>query len=252
MTTSTGIDWDWATRTGGALSSSQRRRLMATVTRSLPALLADRARLAAGRRGAGRLDFAGLRLPDSALARAAEAEAQESLSAHVLGHSYRTYFFGRVLADLDGARYDDEVVYISCLLHDLQLEHPTPGSCFAVTGAERAVGFVSRSGATPDQIQAIGTAIATHITPGNGNDDLSHPGRFIYAGASVDVIGSRMSQLDPAWVNELLQRHPRHNFSKHMITALTNEAKAMPQGRTRWLNTHTGLLHLIRLAPFAE
>ncbi|WP_191093745.1 HD domain-containing protein [Nocardia colli] len=248
----TGIDLDWATRTSGALSSKQRRQLMATVTRSLPALLADRARLAAGRRGAGRLDLAGLRLPDSTLARAAETEAHESLSIHVLAHSYRTYFFGRVLADLDGACYDDELVYVSCLLHDLNLEHPTPGSCFAVTGAERAARFVSAAGATPDRTQAIATAITTHITPGNGNDDLSIPGRFIYAGASADVIGARISELDPTWVNELLELHPRHNFTKHMITAMTNEAKAMPQGRTRWLNTHTGLLQLIRFAPFAE
>ncbi|MFE9579315.1 phosphohydrolase [Nocardia sp. NPDC006044] len=247
-----GMDGDWATRTRGALSGRQRRGLMVTVTRSLPALLADRARLAAGRRGAGRLEFAGLRLPDSALARAAETEARESLSIHVRAHSYRTYFFGRVLADLDGARYDDELVYVSCLLHDLQLEHPTPGSCFAVTGAERAARFVADAGATPEQARTIGTAITTHITPGNGNDDLSIPGRFIYAGASADVIGARISELDPAWVTELLQLHPRHNFSKHMINALTTEAKAMPQGRTRWLNTHTGLLHLIRLAPFPE
>lgn len=251
MTTTTGIDWDWATRTGGALSSRQRRQLMATVTRALPALLADRARLIAGRSGTGRLDFAGLRLPDSSLARAAEAEAHEALSPHVLCHSYRTYYFGRVLADLDGAPYDDELVYVSCLLHDLHLEHPTPGSCFAVTGAQRAVDFVATAGATPAQIQAIGAAIATHITPGNGKN-LSDPGRFIYAGASVDVIGSRISELDSTWVEELLQRHPRHNFSKHMIAALTNEAKAMPQGRTRWLNTRTGLLHLIRYAPFSE
>ncbi|MFI7001291.1 HD domain-containing protein [Nocardia sp. NPDC050175] len=251
MTMLTGIDWDWATRTSGALSSRQRRQLMVTVTRALPAMLADRARLTSGRRGAGRLDFAGLRLPDSTLARAAEVEAHESLSPHVLGHSYRTYFFGRVLAELDGARYDDEVAYIACLLHDLQLEHPTPGSCFAVTGAKRAVDFVSSAGATPTQVQAIGHAIATHITPGDGKN-LSDPGRFIYAGASVDVIGSRMSELDPTWVAELLKRHPRLNFSKHMITALTNEAKAMPQGRTRWLNTHTGLLQLIRYAPFSE
>ncbi|MFI6042239.1 hypothetical protein ACIA8C_11425 [Nocardia sp. NPDC051321] len=156
-----------------------------------------------------------------------------------------------MLADLDGAHYDDELAYVSCLLHDLHLEHPTAGSCFAVTGAQRAVDFVATAGATPTQIQGIGAAIATHITPGNGKD-LSDPGRFIYAGASVDVIGGRMSELDPEWVDDLLQRHPRHNFSKHMITALTNEAKAMPRGRTRWLNTRTGLLHLIRYAPFSE
>ncbi|MGW4845627.1 phosphohydrolase [Nocardia brasiliensis] len=251
MGTPTGIDGEWAIRTGGALSSRQRRQLLVTVTRALPALIADRARLAAGRRGAGRLDFAGLRLPDSALARAAEEQAREALSIHVLGHSYRTYFFGRVLADLDGARYDDELVYIASLLHDLQLEHPTPGRCFAVTGAERAVEFVTGAGATAEQAAAIGTAIATHITPGTGKD-LSEPGRFIYAGASVDVVGARMADLDPAWVAELLHRHPRHNFATHMSAALSNEAAAVPRGRTRWLITRAAMRPLITHAPFDE
>ncbi|MET7771351.1 HD domain-containing protein [Nocardia sp. NPDC005366] len=245
-----GTDWEWATRTGGALSGAQRRHLAAALARAVPGLLAARATRAIGRTGAGRLEFEGLRIPDSALARAAELQARESLSIHVLEHSYRTYFFGRVLADLDGARVDDELVYVACLLHDLCLEQPTPGRCFAVSGGVAAVEFALREGVEPDRAATIGAAIAAHITPGVAAD-LNDPGGFVSAGASVDVIGSRIGELDRDWVDELLTRHPRHELKRHLIAAFDAEAKAVPHGRSKLLVT-AGFNQMIRFAPFTE
>jgi hypothetical protein len=242
------MDWEWARRSGGVLSGSQRRQLTAKLVAGVPRLVAGQAAFALGRRGSGRVDFA--RLPDSKLAKAAEAEARECLSIHVLEHSYRSYFFGRALAEFDGTRYDDELAYISCLLHDLQLEHPTPGRCFAVTGAERAEEFVIGAGATPEQAQTIAAAIAAHLTVGVADrvDDLG----FVAAGAGVDVFGARMSDLDPTWVTDLLHRHPRHNLKQHLTTAITNEAAAVPDGRTQWLIATAGFRQLIRRAPFPQ
>ncbi|MFQ6393420.1 phosphohydrolase [Nocardia sp. KC 131] len=245
-----GIDWEWATRTGGTLTKKQRRTLTVEIARALPTVLPDRVKVALGRRGRGRLEFGGVLLPDSKLARAAETEARESLSIHILEHSFRSYFFGRVLAELDGADYDDELAYVSCLLHDLQLEHPTPGRCFAVTGGERAAAFAARSGASPERAQAIGAAIAAHITPGV-MADLGDIGGFVSAGASADVIGTRMSELDPAWVEELVHRHPRHDFKRHAAAAFRAEAEAVPHGRAALLIS-TGFLHMLRMAPFTE
>ncbi|MGV9972728.1 phosphohydrolase [Nocardia beijingensis] len=246
----TGLDWAWATSTGGALSRQQRRGLAIATARTLPAMVTNRVRLALGRRGRGRLEFAGLRLPDSALAVAAETEARESLSPHMLNHSLRTYYFGRVLADLDGAAYDDELVYVSCLLHDLHLENPTPGRCFAVVGGERAVALALGAGAPPERAQAIGAAIAAHLTPGVA-DDLGDPGGFVSAGASVDVLGTRLAELDREWVAELLRRHPRLEFKRHAVAAFRAETKAMPEGRIHWLN-RAGFQTMVRMSPFAE
>ncbi|WP_062992498.1 hypothetical protein [Nocardia anaemiae] len=245
-----GLDWEWARRTGGALSGSQRRQLTAKLVAGVPRLVAGQAALALGRRRSGRVDFAELQLPDSRLAKAAEEEARECLSTPVLEHSYRSYFFGRALAEFDGTKYDDELAYVSCLLHDLRLEHPTPGRCFAVTGAERAVEFVLGAGATPEQAQTIGAAIAAHLTIGVADtvDDLG----FVSAGAAVDVFGARMSDLDPSWVDELLHRNPRHNFKRHVTEAFTNEAAAVPDGRARWLIRTAGFRQLIARAPFSE
>ncbi|WP_232839469.1 MULTISPECIES: HD domain-containing protein [Nocardia] len=244
------LDWEWATRTGGALSGAQRRRLAAALARAVPGLLAAKAASALGGRGKGRLEFEGLRVPDSGLAVAAERRARESLSTHMLEHSYRTYFFGRVLADLDGARFDDELVYVACLLHDLRLEQPTPGRCFAVTGAEAAVEFALREGTAPDRAEAIGAAIASHITPGVAAD-LGDPGGFVSAGASVDVIGARVGEFDREWIADLLTRHPRRELKRHLVAAFDAEAKAVPQGRTKLLVT-AGFNQMVRVAPFGE
>ncbi|QIS16635.1 phosphohydrolase [Nocardia arthritidis] len=247
MTAPTGMDWDWAIDTGGNLSGSQRRQQLGLFLAAAPQLIAGRVKLAMGRRGNGRCDLGDV--PDSKLAKAAEIEARECLTPHVLEHSYRTYFFGRALYEFVGAPYDDELAYVASLLHDLKLEHPTPGRCFAVTGAERAVDFVKAHGATPEQAATIGAGIAAHLTVGVAQQlgDLG----FVSAGAGTDVFGTGLAEMSPDWVAALLRQHPRHDFKRHMRAAVAAESAAVPGGRTKWLST-VGFQQLIQLAPFAE
>lgn len=251
LTVTPALDWEWATRTGGNLTAAQRRALtFGLLRRTAPSLVLGRIRHGLGRRGAGRLDLAELRLPDTALARAAEVEAREQLSDYLLAHSYRTYFFARALAELDKVDFDDEIGYVASLLHDLKLETPTPGRCFAVVGGESANEFALRHGAPAERAESIGAAIAAHINP-DAAANLSDPGGFVSAGASVDVLGRRLSDLDAAFVGDLLARHPRHHLKQNLIDCFEAEAAAVPDGRIHWLKG-TGFLQLIKLAPFAE
>lgn len=249
--TTTELDWHWATRTGGEVSSAQRRALLGRLFRALPAMVGDAVKTRVGRRGQGRVEFESIAVPDSALALAAEQEARDCVTGHVLEHSYRTYFFGKALALLDGVQVDDELVYVSSLLHDLQLEHPTPGRCFAVVGGERAAQFVRAQGAPEDRAEAVGAAIAAHITLG-ASENLSDPGGFVSAGAGTDVFGLRLSDLDAAWVEELLRRHPRLEFKRHMLKAWANEGAAVPKGRAAWLTRYAAFPLLVKAAPFSE
>jgi hypothetical protein len=249
--TTTELDWHWSTRSGGALTPAQRRALLKPLIRALPAVVGDAIRTRRGRRGQGRLDFGSIRLPDSALARAAEQEAREVLSPHVLEHSYRTYFFGKALAGIDGVTVDDELVYVASLLHDLNLERPTPGRCFAVAGGERAAQFVSAHGGADERAQAVGAAIAAHITIGV-SENLADPGGFVSAGAGTDVFGLRMSELSAQWVDDLLSRHPRLDFKRHLLRAWAAESAAVPDGRAAWMTRYAAFPVLVRLAPYSE
>ncbi|WP_026909734.1 phosphohydrolase [Patulibacter minatonensis] len=244
------MDWEWATRTGGTLSPRQRRQLLGPLLRLSASHTAGRLRVALGLRGSGGIDLEALRWPDSQLAKDAEAEAREVLSPHVLQHSCRTYVFGLVLAHLDGAAVDEELGFVSSILHDLHLEHPTPGRCFAVVGGERAERFAAEHGAAPERAALVGAAIAGHITAG-ANEDLADPAGFVSAGALMDVVGARVHQTDPAFMAEVLRRHPRLGFKRALGTCWPAEAAAVPGGRAAWLHRR-GFGPLVRIAPFDE
>src|SRR5262249_20143435 len=132
MAAPAGIDWDWALRTGGVLSARQKRQLLVPLARSVLRYHGVRLRLAVGPRGPGSIDLDAIRWPDSALAIAATGEARAVLSSHILAHSFRTYLFGLMLARVERVSVDEELVYVACVLHDTELEHPVAGRCFAV------------------------------------------------------------------------------------------------------------------------
>lgn len=245
------LDYAWAKATGGILTSVERRELLGPLMPVVVSHMIGRLRVTLGWRGNGCVDLDNLRLPDSALALAAEEQAREELSPHVLQHSYRTYLFGLALAGIDERAVDNELVYVASLLHDLNLEHPTPGRCFAVVGAERAEVLALEHRASPERAEAIAAAIAGHITIGVAGD-LGDPAGFVSAGAFVDVAGARMHELRPQWVEEVLRRHPRLNFRDFLLEAFEAEAAAVPHGRISWCLRYAGFGPLVRLAPFAE
>jgi len=251
MTAPRGIDWAWATRTGGALSAAEKRRLIAPLAHVALRYPAARLKLAAGRRGPGRLDLDSLVWPDSRLARDATEEAREVLSAHVLQHSYRTYLFGLLLAQRGRIVVDHELMYITSMLHDTQLEHPTEGRCFAVVGGERAERFCLDHGADAAYAAMVGAGVAGHITVGAA-DDLADPAGFVSAGAFADLTGFGLQHGQAEWVDAVHARYPRLGFRRHLLAALHAERRAMPTGRIQWLSRYGAFMLLIRAAPFAE
>ncbi|NUS45058.1 MAG: phosphohydrolase [Mycobacteriaceae bacterium] len=244
------LDWAWATRTSGNLSARQRRHLIGAILRDVPGALAGQLRYRMGRRGDGKTDFA-QPVPDSALARRVEDLVAEELSPHVRNHSYRCYYLGKALADQAGVAYDDELSYIAALLHDLNLEHRTPGRCFAVTGGERALKILTGWGVDPARAEAVAAAGHGHATPG-ADHNLGDPAGLVLAGSLADCLGRRLDQLDPQWLAQLQTRYPRHDFKRHLIPALRGESKAVPGGRIRVVNRWAAFPLLVRTAPYPE
>ncbi|MFG1793994.1 phosphohydrolase [Nocardia sp. NPDC049149] len=234
MAAPAGLDWAWAQNTCGKLTTAQRIALMWVMLGKMPDLVVDVVRARTGHHGPAQLELADARLPDTALARAVEREARTVLSPAMLEHSYRSYWFARVLAAVGGADYDDELAYVSCLLHNLTLEHPRAGCCFAVTSARRAVEIALAVGETPERAQDLAAAIAGHMSFGV-SADLSDPAGFVAAGTLLDTFGIRLSEFDPVWVRELLLLHPRMGFEHTVVAALRAESVAVPAGRAAWL-----------------
>lgn len=207
-----------------------------------------RARLVFGRRGPGGFDLDEVRVPDTKLAQEARDLAHATFSPYLLGHSYRTWLFGLALARLDGVDVDEEMVFVASLLHDLGLQEPTPGRCFAVVSAERAEELARSHGAGDDRARRIGAEISGHVTPG-GYEDLTSEGGFVGAGATCDLMGLRLADLSAHWVDDVLELHPRTGFVKPFCQAWRAECRAMPDGRAQWLARYALMTTLVRLAP---
>src|SRR3954469_22752224 len=105
----------WLERTRGRLSRREQLELTALGVRSQAVLLARRLGRSGGR--VGRPARRDARTPDGAAAGEAE-DVCGGLPPSVASHSHRCYLWGAILAAQDGIAFDEELLYVTALLHD--------------------------------------------------------------------------------------------------------------------------------------
>src|SRR6516164_506 len=62
---------------------------------------------------------AGVRLVDSTIARTATQLSREVSPPYLFNHAVRTFLFGSLIAQRLRQKFDKEVLYLACILHDL-------------------------------------------------------------------------------------------------------------------------------------
>src|SRR5215211_5252155 len=131
----------WTERTGGVLTVRECLTLARPLLRGELSILAGRLamvlRMHSGRRSS--IDPASLVRPDSALARDAEAAAQDLLTRH--SSTSRAYTWGAAIAALHGIRFDRELLYVAAMFHDTGIPSPVPDVDFTVHSAALAREF---------------------------------------------------------------------------------------------------------------
>ncbi|MFI7000374.1 phosphohydrolase [Nocardia sp. NPDC050175] len=245
-----GFDWNWANSTGGKLDRRQVGKLLVAAATLMPGAFSSHALAFLGKQGPGVLDDVEMRIPDTALAKEAEWEARQKLSPWVLEHSYRVYYFGKVLAKLDRVPIDEELHFTTAILHDIEFEHPVPGKCFAVRGAQDAETFLTGLNVPRDKVVKVRNGISGHITFGV-EKDLSDLAGIVSAGCETDLGGTRIEEMNRQWVDTVVAQHPRLDFKRRVIEAVRIESENVPEGRTavmRGLGFEMGVTN----APFAE
>jgi hypothetical protein len=240
----------WARRTEGRLTRRERGRLLAAIALGQWENVLGRAKLALGRlpAAAARVDIGTFTVPDSPFAREAEQACAE-LPAALVGHSYRTWLFGRALAAVDGSRLDVELFYCGSLLHDHGIAQPTRGRDFTLASADRTLACARRAGVSDGRAEALADAICVHTTPGVAVDRDGELGCYLQWGAMVDGAGLRIWDVAPANVERVLRRYPRIDFKRQLVVMMRAEAAAVPQGRFGLL-VRCGVPLAVRMAPF--
>jgi len=188
-------------------------------------------------------------VPDSALARRARRLITDVAAPVLVNHSIRCYAWGVELAHHDGLPFDQEILYVSSLLHDIGLVPAYDlGDCYEVDGAVEAERLARQSGAPDDRARAIYDVIALH------NDDALPDGcaaevTLLWDAAGVDVTGERLTDLRPEIVQMVLAAYPRIDFKRHFSERFADQASRKPTCPAAVMAA-AGMLDEIAQAPF--
>ncbi len=193
------------------------------------------------------------RPPDTAASREAERLCEAACPAGLTNHCRRTFAWASLVARRRGIRYDEELLYVACLLHDLGLTdaYPTPaGRCFALTGATAAAAALRGTGWPEPRVVAAADAVALHLNV-RVSVDQGAEAHLLHAGAALDVLGLGLRGLPGPAVDAVLARHPRLGFERWLAERMRAEAERSPRCRAAFFVRMVGLARIAR-APFPE
>ncbi|MEU1145059.1 HD domain-containing protein [Streptomyces sp. NPDC005863] len=173
---------------------------------------------------------AGVRVPDSRLAREATELVRDSTDELIYHHSRRVYFFGSLQGARQKLSFDPELLYVAAMFHDLGLNEPfhASGRRFEVDSADEARRFLEAHQVPQDGVRRVWTAIALHTTPGIPAY-MEPEVALVTAGVEYDVLGIGYHDLDAADRAAVVAVHPRPDFKKRILAAFTDGVRPKPQ-----------------------
>lgn len=168
------------------------------------------------------------KVPRSTAADAALALCTQVSAPWLLNHCSRTYVWGSLLAELEGLRFDAELLYVTCMFHDLGLAPAVRARrtepCFAVAGAYEAQTIAREQlGWSAERAAQLAEAISLHLnltmSPADGVEAY-----LLHEGAGLDVVGARLRQVPRPLRDEALVLHPRGGQNQSLTEVCRQEA----------------------------
>ena len=174
--------------------------------------------------------------PDTEMCLVAMQLVRDHSPPFLFNHVMRTHAFGRDAGALRGMQYDQEMLFLGCVLHDLGLVEEFIGvGRFEIDGADAAADFLSRQGYSDRKIAVIWNAIALHTTPGVPQRKQPEIA-LLQLGAGIDIGVIPRALVTPESVDIILAEYPRLGFKVAMLEAMGAVIRRKPE---------TGVLNLM-------
>jgi hypothetical protein len=174
--------------------------------------------------------IAGVRLPDSRIAREITQLVRDTESDLLFQHSVRVYYWGALAGKRQGLAFDPELLYAAAMFHDIGITPHDHGSQlrFEVDGANAARDFLRGHGIAEGDVEKVWLAVALHTTP--GIPEHMHPEiALVQTGAGMDMAGRNFDQFTAAERAAVIAAHPRgEDFAGRVIDAFFAGLKHRP------------------------
>jgi len=171
---------------------------------------------------------AGVRIVDSEIARLATEFSRVASPPYLFKHSVRTFLFGSLVGRALGLKFDEEVLYLASILHDLGLTKRFEGDApFEIQGAETARHFLEEHAYAREKIGIVWDGIAMHASP---IGQYKRPEiALVGEGAGADVLGPDVSQIKKSDVEEILKAFPRLKFKDSFTKSCADVVREHPR-----------------------
>jgi hypothetical protein len=172
---------------------------------------------------------AGVRIPDTALCKAAVDLLEASSPSFLCTHCLRTYIFGSLaVRGLGHAALDEEAAFCAAILHDLGLVPAYLGdNRFEMDGANAARAFCSKHKVSKERADLVWTAIALHTSAGVASR-MAAEIALVHLGAGLELFGLGLDQVPPEVVEEVIEKYPRMNFKTEFRKLLVEHCRRNP------------------------
>jgi HD superfamily phosphohydrolase YqeK len=167
--------------------------------------------------------IAGIRIPDSKMAREATQLVRDTQTDLLFHHSRRVFLFGALAGERKKLKYDPELLYIGAMFHDMGLtkKYGSTQNRFEVDSANAARDFLHGHGIGETDVELVWDAIALHTTPGIPEHKKSVVA-LVTAGVEMDVLGFAYDEFSQGQRKQVVEAHPRvANFKEEIIDAFT-------------------------------
>src|SRR6185312_7856610 len=184
---------------------------------------------------------ASVMFPQTHAATAALSVANRFYSPALLNHCIRSYLWGTMYAEKQGISFDDELYYVSAMLHDIALTKVFDSHmvAFEEAGGELAWVFGVAAGWSADRAARATEIIVLHMrddVPAS-DDPESH---LLQVATGWDVVGRRPEEFAPEARAEMLTRYPRRGFGAEFTVCFEDQAKRKPGSAAAASIAHDG------------
>jgi hypothetical protein len=169
--------------------------------------------------------------PDGPAARAALEVATAYLSPALLNHCLRSYVWAAAQGTDRGIGYDEELLYVAAMLHDLALvpEFDNYGLPFENAGGHVAWVFGAGAGWPVERRRRAAASIVQHM--GDEVDPAEHPeGHLLRLATGLDIAGRAAENWSAAFRAEVVGRIPRLSLDEEFVRAFEEQARRKPSG----------------------
>jgi hypothetical protein len=175
---------------------------------------------------------AGIRLIDSKIAKTATELSRSVSPPYLFNHAVRTYLFGSLAGRARGQKFDEELLYLACILHDLGLTERFSGDLpFELQGAEAAKRFLDEQSYAKDKTAIVWDGIAMHALR---IGQFKQPEiALVGEGAGADVLGPDPAEAKKGEIDEILKAFPRLKFKESFVTTCTDIVRKHPGGASQ-------------------